>query len=96
MFRNGDAAGARGLIAKEQTKLSAAHHAARELAGDEGFAAAVDKSFDKAEKSLGSASTGFQPTVAPGAAKPTERKPTDRDAQKQIKENQADSVQLAQ
>jgi Ca-activated chloride channel family protein len=98
LFRVGKAEEARGVIAGADAKLRAAHHAARQLAdtdGDEGTAAAVDKSFDKAEKSLGSASTGFQPTVSPSGVKrdPT---PADREAQKQLKNNQADSVQLSQ
>jgi len=87
------------VLAAAQSRIAVAHKEAREISVAEGDAAppaAVDKSFEKAEKSLGSASTGFQPTVAPGHATPVERKASDPDAQRQIKHNQADSVQLAQ
>jgi Ca-activated chloride channel family protein len=102
LFREGHADAARGIISAAQTRIAAAHKAARDISaadGDEAKAAAVDKSYAKAEKSLGSASTGFQPVVAPGsspASPPKDPTVSDRKAQEQLKHNQADSVQLAE
>src|SRR5262249_7068049 len=80
LFSAGKAAQARGVLADAEAKLRVAHHAARELAdGDVQAVAGVDKSFDKAEQSLGSASTGFQPTVAPNGVM-REATPRDRKA----------------
>src|SRR5262249_14764035 len=93
-FRNGDAAAARGILADEQRRLHVARQAAVSHA-DPDRADDVSKTFDKVEKSIAGAGSGFSPVATP-AGTMAEPPKSDRKVQVQMKQNQAQAVELAE